>query len=128
MVYCTEYRDLHHVNILLGQVNLSCLYLLVQVQALKKELVSIRKSRKAASSELRGALQLAAQARLMEKEKNKSPSCAMRISMRINKVVWSMLADGKTFAETEINDMVSKLPFVLDCLSKFAYNFLMLHC
>ncbi|XP_078148685.1 HYPERSENSITIVE TO PI STARVATION 4 isoform X4 [Carex rostrata] len=75
------------------------------VQALKKEHVSIRKSRKAASSALRKALQKAAQVRLMEKEKNKSPSCAMRISMRIKKVVWSMLADGKTFAETEINDM-----------------------
>lgn len=77
------------------------------MQALKKEHVSIRKSRKVASSALRKALQKAAQVRLMEKEKNKSPSCAMRISMRIKKVVWSMLADGKTFAETEINDMVS---------------------
>ncbi len=48
----------------------------------------------------------AAQARLMEKEKNKSPSFAMRVSLKINKVVWSMLADGKSFAEAEINDMV----------------------
>ena len=53
------------------------------------------------------ALQKAAQLRLMEKEKNKSPSCAMRISLQINKVVWSMLVDGKSFAEAEINDMVS---------------------
>ncbi|KAJ1691792.1 hypothetical protein LUZ63_015947 [Rhynchospora breviuscula] len=79
---------------------------LVLVQALKNELISIRKLRKVASSALRKALQKAAHVRLMEKEKNKSPSCAMRISMRINKVVWSMLADGKTFAETEINDMI----------------------
>jgi hypothetical protein len=42
----------------------------------------------------------------MEKEKNKTPSCAMRISMKISKVVWSMLADGNTFAEAEISDMV----------------------
>ncbi|KAJ3674692.1 hypothetical protein LUZ60_005308 [Juncus effusus] len=79
---------------------------MILVQALKKELLTIRKSRKAASAALRKALQKAAQVRLMEKEKNKSPSCAMRISMRINKVVWSMLSDGKTFAETEINDMI----------------------
>lgn len=44
----------------------------------------------------------------MEKEKNKSPSYAMRISVQINKVVWSMLVDGKSFAEAEINEMVSK--------------------
>lgn len=43
----------------------------------------------------------------MEKEKNKSPSYAMRISLQINKVVWGMLVDGKPFAEAEINDMVS---------------------
>ena len=55
------------------------------------------------------ALEKAVQLRLMEKEENKTPSSAMRISMQINKVVWSMLADGKTFAEAEINDMVSVL-------------------
>lgn len=76
------------------------------MQGLNKDLVSIQKSRKEASSALRRALQKAAQLRLMEKEKNKSPSCAMRISMRINKVVWTMLADGKSFAEAEINEMV----------------------
>ena len=53
------------------------------------------------------ALQKAAQLRLMEKEKNKSPSYAMRISIRISKVVWSMLQDGKSFGEAELNDMVS---------------------
>jgi len=52
------------------------------------------------------AFQKAAQLRLTEKEKNKSPSYAMRISLQINKVVWSMLVDGKSFAEAEINDMV----------------------
>jgi microcompartment protein CcmL/EutN len=60
---------------------------------------------------LRSAMQKAAQVRLMEKEKNKSPSCAMRVSMRINKVVWSMLADGKAFSEAEINDIVSLFLF-----------------
>lgn len=78
-----------------------------QVQRLKKELLNAQKSRKVASASLRMALQKAAQLRLMEKEKNKSPSCAMRISLQINKVVWSMLVDGKSFAEAEINDMVS---------------------
>ncbi|GMN40176.1 hypothetical protein TIFTF001_009410 [Ficus carica] len=76
------------------------------VQGLKRELIGAQKSRKAASSSLRMALQKAAQLRLMEKEKNKSPSYAMRISLRINKVVWSMLVDGKSFAEAEINDMI----------------------
>lgn len=77
-----------------------------QVQRLKKELVNAQKSRKAASASLRTALKKAAQLRLMEKEKNKSPSYAMRISLQINKVVWGMLVDGKSFAEAEINDMV----------------------
>ncbi|XP_010276667.1 PREDICTED: protein SABRE-like isoform X1 [Nelumbo nucifera] len=75
------------------------------VQFLKKELGNTQKSRKAASVSLRMALQKAAQVRLMEKEKNKSPSCAMRISLRINKVAWSMLLDGKSFSEAEINHM-----------------------
>ncbi|KAK8943364.1 hypothetical protein KSP40_PGU018540 [Platanthera guangdongensis] len=76
------------------------------VRGLRKELGNAQKYRKEASSALRMALHKAAQLRLMEKEKNKSPSCAMRISMRINKVVWSMIADGKSFAEAEINDMI----------------------
>ncbi|XVF64917.1 hypothetical protein PTKIN_Ptkin09bG0204900 [Pterospermum kingtungense] len=78
----------------------------ILVQGLKRELINARKSRKAASVSLRFALQKAAQLRLMEKEKNKSPSYAMRISLQINKVVWSMLVDGKSFAEAEINDMI----------------------
>ena len=77
------------------------------MQGLKRELVNAKKSRKEASVSLRVALQKAAQLRLMEKEKNKSPSYAMRISVQINKVVWSMLLDSKSFAEAEINDMVS---------------------
>ncbi|XP_010553676.1 PREDICTED: protein SABRE [Tarenaya hassleriana] len=76
------------------------------VQGLQKELLKAQKSRKAASASLRKALQKAAQLRLMEKEKNKSPSYAMCISLQINKVVWSMLVDGKSFAEAEINDMI----------------------
>jgi hypothetical protein len=52
-------------------------------------------------------MQKAAQVRLMEKEKNKSPSYAMRVFLQINKVVWSMILDGKSFAEAEINDMVN---------------------
>lgn len=79
----------------------------IQVQGLKRDFVNAQKSRKAASASLRMALQKAAQLRLMEKEKNKSPSYAMRISLQIHKVVWSMLVDGKAFAEAEINDMVS---------------------
>ncbi|XP_065880968.1 protein SABRE isoform X2 [Euphorbia lathyris] len=76
------------------------------VQGLKRDLLTAKKSKKAASASLRLALQKAAQQRLMEKEKNKSPSYAMRISLKINKVVWSMLIDGKSFAEAEINDMI----------------------
>ncbi|XP_050158552.1 protein SABRE-like isoform X12 [Malus sylvestris] len=76
------------------------------VQGLKRELVNSKKSRKASYASLRMALHKAAQLRLMEKEKNKSPSYAMRISLQINKVVWSMIVDGKSFAEAEINDMI----------------------
>lgn len=76
------------------------------VQGLKRDLVNAQKYRKTASASLRMTLQKAAQLRLMEKEKNKSPSYAMRISLQINKVVWSMLVDGKSFAEAEINDMI----------------------
>ncbi|KAF7817045.1 protein SABRE isoform X1 [Senna tora] len=75
------------------------------VQGLKRELVSAKKCRKAASASLRMAIQKAAQILLMEKEKNKSPSHAMRLSLKIDKVGWSMLLDGKSFAEFEINDM-----------------------
>ncbi|KAL3845764.1 hypothetical protein ACJIZ3_003167 [Penstemon smallii] len=76
------------------------------VHRLRKELLNAQKSRKAASASLRTALQKAAQLRIMEKEKNKSPSYAMRISLQINKVVWGMLVDGKSFAEAELNDMI----------------------
>ncbi|KAK2394597.1 protein SABRE [Trifolium repens] len=76
------------------------------VQGLKRELVTAQKSKKEAQASLRMAMQKAAQVHLMEKEKNKSPSFAMRIFLQINKVVWSMLLDGKPFAEVEINDMI----------------------
>ncbi|KAG8654887.1 hypothetical protein MANES_05G189400v8 [Manihot esculenta] len=78
------------------------------VQGLKGELVNAKKSKKAASASLRTTLQKAAQIRLMEKEKEKSKgsSCAMRISLQVSKVVWSMLLDGKSFAEAEINDLI----------------------
>ncbi|CAN1185325.1 Protein SABRE [Linum perenne] len=76
------------------------------VEAMKKEVVEAKTSRKEASSSLREAMQKAAQLRLMEKEKNKSPSYAMRVSLQINKVVWSMILDGKPIAEAEINDMI----------------------
>ncbi|XP_015060204.1 protein SABRE-like [Solanum pennellii] len=78
----------------------------ILVQKLKKDLINAKKIRKVSSASLRMALQKAAQQRLMEKEKNKSPSCAMRISLQINKVAWSMLVDGKSFGEAEINDMI----------------------
>jgi hypothetical protein len=73
--------------------------------------VNVRNGRKEAYSMLRTAMQKAAQLRLMEKEKNKSPSFAMRISVRIKKIVWSMLSDGKSFSEAEINDMVNLISF-----------------
>ncbi|XP_047320032.1 protein SABRE-like [Impatiens glandulifera] len=78
----------------------------VLVQKMKNELGNAKKMRKASSASLREALQKAAQLRLVEKEKNRTPSCAMRISVQINKVVWTLLADGKTFAEAEISDMI----------------------
>jgi flagellar biosynthesis GTPase FlhF len=75
------------------------------VAGLHRDFKNIETSRKSASSALREELHKAAQS-CLEKGKNKTPSCAMRISMKISKVVWSMLADGNTFAEAEINDMV----------------------
>ncbi|CAK9163638.1 unnamed protein product, partial [Ilex paraguariensis] len=97
--------------LLLGQMMLADVHLpatvdVYAVHRLKKELRNAQKSRKAASASLRIALQKAAQLRLMEKEKNKSPSYAMRISLQIHKVVWGMLVDGRSFAEAEINDLI----------------------
>lgn len=63
---------------------------------------AIKTERKA----LRKALQRAAQQQLMVKEKNKTPSAAMRISWVFTKLVWSMLCDGESFAEAEIKSMV----------------------
>ncbi|KAG8062119.1 hypothetical protein GUJ93_ZPchr0003g16877 [Zizania palustris] len=100
----------NHTNNFLSDERDGCLWMVnsgktLLVERLKRDLVNLHKSRKTASSALRKALQKAAQLRLMEKEKNKTPSCAMR-SMKISKVVWSMIADGNTFAEAEIIDMV----------------------
>lgn len=94
------------------------------MKGLKKELLHAQKSRKVASASLRMALQKAAQLRLMEKEKNKSPSYAMCISLQFNKVVWSMIVDGKSFAEAEINDMVS----LCICISCFVIHHHSLEC
>ena len=90
-----------------------------QVAGLDRDFKNLETSRKSASSALREALHKAAQSRLTEKEKNKTPSCAMRISMKISKVVWSMLADGNTFAEAEINDMVCAQIFLATIYLQF---------
>jgi hypothetical protein len=60
----------------------------------------------AAQLALRVALQHAAQQQLMVKEQNRSPSAAMRISWACDKIVWSMICEGKSFAEVEINKMI----------------------
>ncbi|KAJ0735220.1 putative FMP27, GFWDK domain-containing protein [Helianthus annuus] len=75
------------------------------VQKLRKEVVNAQKARKAAAASLKVVLRKAAAERLMEKEKNKGPSCAMSVSFKLKKVAWSMLLDGKTISEIEINDM-----------------------
>ncbi|KAD4586171.1 hypothetical protein E3N88_23772 [Mikania micrantha] len=78
----------------------------ILVQKLRKEVVNAQKARKAAAASLKVVLRKAAQQRLMEKEKNKGSSCAMGISFKLKKLAWSMLLDGKTFSEIEINDMI----------------------
>lgn len=70
-------------------------------------MVNAQKARKAAAASLKVVLRKAAEQRLMEKEKNKGPSCAMGLSLKLKKVAWSMLLDGKTISEIEINDMVT---------------------
>ncbi|KAJ9545445.1 hypothetical protein OSB04_025152 [Centaurea solstitialis] len=79
----------------------------VLVQKLRKELVNTQKSRKAAAASLRVVLLKAAEQQLIEKEKekNKGPSCAMRVSFHMKKVAWSMLLDAKAISEIEINDL-----------------------
>ncbi|KAI3508974.1 hypothetical protein L1887_23997 [Cichorium endivia] len=81
----------------------------ILMQKLRKEVVNAQKSRKAAAASLRLVLQKAAEQQRMEKEKekNKGPSCAMRVSLQLKKVAWSMLLDGKSISEIEINDMAS---------------------
>ncbi|KAK9070488.1 hypothetical protein SSX86_010890 [Deinandra increscens subsp. villosa] len=78
----------------------------ILVQKLRKEVVNAQKARKAAAASLKVVTRKAAQQRLMEKEKNKGPSCAMGLSFKLKKVAWSMLLDGKTISEIEINDMI----------------------
>uniref|UniRef100_A0A1J3J5Z2 FMP27/BLTP2/Hobbit GFWDK motif-containing RBG unit domain-containing protein n=1 Tax=Noccaea caerulescens TaxID=107243 RepID=A0A1J3J5Z2_NOCCA len=78
----------------------------ILVDGLRKAYLDVRQSRKTAYTALRISVKNAAELRLLEKDKNKRPSSAMRISLQINKVVWSMLLDGKTFAEVEIDNMI----------------------
>ncbi|KAL9684811.1 hypothetical protein QQ045_022252 [Rhodiola kirilowii] len=109
----SDIRKLSCPNDALNEINLeneSQLWMIngsrpLLVQGLKRKLLNAQKARKEAALCLRSALQKAAQQRLMEKEKNKSPSCAMRVSLQINMVGWSMVLDGKPFAEAEINNM-----------------------
>ncbi|KAH0929637.1 hypothetical protein HID58_015364 [Brassica napus] len=78
----------------------------ILVEELRKGYLDVRQSRKAAYTALRVAVKNAAEIRLLEKDKNKRPSSAMRISLQISKVVWSMVLDGKTFSEVEIHNMI----------------------
>ncbi|CAN8283903.1 unnamed protein product [Cochlearia groenlandica] len=78
----------------------------ILVDGLKKAYTDAKQSRKTAYTALRLSVKNAAELRLLEKDKNKRPSSAMRISLQINKVVWSMVLDGKTFAEVEIDNMI----------------------
>ncbi|KAG7533601.1 FMP27 GFWDK domain [Arabidopsis thaliana x Arabidopsis arenosa] len=78
----------------------------VLVERLRKVYLSVQQSRKTAYTALRTSVKNAAELRLLEKDKNKRPSSAMRISLQINKVIWSMVLDGKTFAEVEIDNMI----------------------
>ncbi|KAK1432241.1 hypothetical protein QVD17_09136 [Tagetes erecta] len=78
----------------------------ILVQKLRKEVVNAQKARKAAASSLKVVSRKATEQRLMEKEKNKGPSCAMGLSLKLKKVAWSMLLDGKTLSEIEIHDMI----------------------
>ncbi|KAG0631787.1 hypothetical protein M758_1G279100 [Ceratodon purpureus] len=73
---------------------------------LEAELGVKNKAVKLERKALRKALQGAAQQQLMVKEKNKTPSAAMRISWVFTKLAWQMLCDGESFADAEINNMV----------------------
>ncbi|KAL7583710.1 hypothetical protein Lser_V15G44672 [Lactuca serriola] len=91
----------------MGTMDIETLSILI-VQMLRKEVINAQKSRKAVAASLRVILQKAAEQQLMEKEKekNKGPSCAMHVSFQLKKVAWSMLLDGKSISEIEINDMI----------------------
>ncbi|CAM6099053.1 unnamed protein product [Calypogeia fissa] len=77
-----------------------------EIQMLEREFIAMRVERRSAYLTLRDTLQCAAQQRLMEKEKHRTPLAAMRISWAIDKFVWSMLCDGESFAEAEISSMI----------------------
>lgn len=83
-----------------------CICLWEQALQLEAGLDLKRKAIKLERKALRRALQGAAQQQLMVKEKNKTPSAAMRISWVFNKLAWQMLCDGESFADAEINNMV----------------------
>ncbi|KAL2610894.1 hypothetical protein R1flu_022586 [Riccia fluitans] len=77
-----------------------------EIQALARDFGFKCKERKTAAVLLRAALKRAAEQRLAEKEKNRSPLAAMRISWTIAKIGWNMLCDGESFAEAEIDSMI----------------------
>lgn len=86
------------------------------MQKLRNEVVNAQRARKAAAASLKVVSRKAAQERLMEKEKNKGPPCAMGLSFKLKKVAWSMLLDGKPISEIEINDMVKPFIFFFNLL------------
>lgn len=87
------------------------------MEGLRKAYINVQQSRKTAYTALRICVKNAAELRLLEKDKNKRPSSAMRISLQINKVIWSMVLDGKTFAEVEIDNMVKPFCSFISSLS-----------
>jgi hypothetical protein len=103
-------------------VEMGCLE---QARKLELEFAVKCKARMAAQLALRVALQHAAQQQLMVKEQNRSPSAAMRISWACDKIVWSMICEGKSFAEVEINKMVlhqTCLSQDLFCIPSLSYE------
>ncbi|CAM6026648.1 unnamed protein product [Sphagnum balticum] len=78
----------------------------VEARKLELEFAVKCKARTAAQSAFRVALWRAVQQQFMVKEQNRSPSAAMQISWACDKIIWSMLCEGKSFAEVEINKMV----------------------
>ena len=58
----------------------------------------------------------------MVKEKNKTPSAAMRISWVFNKLAWQMLCDGESFADAEITNMVCLFLSMFIVLTTYLVN------